>query len=136
MGAAAWPLGHPQVHQAHPDRREHRRIRLRTPRRADDRDRLLGHRPARRPRARRDHVEKPLSQLGTEWIDLCHVHAPDPETDVEETPSASTDLVHQSKIRYLGSSSYNAREIFEAQWTARERGLERFRTEQPPYSLL
>ena len=56
--------------------------------------------------------------------------------DVEETLGALSDLVHQGKVRYIGSSSYSASEIVEAQWAARERNLERFRTEQPPYSLL
>ena len=47
-----------------------------------------------------------------------------------------TDLVHQGKVRYIGSSSFSAGQIVEAQWSARERRLERFRTEQPPYSIL
>jgi aryl-alcohol dehydrogenase-like predicted oxidoreductase len=64
------------------------------------------------------------------------VHRPSPDTDVEETLGALTDLVRQGKVRYIGSSSYSCSEIVEAQWTARERHLERFRTEQPPYSLL
>jgi aryl-alcohol dehydrogenase-like predicted oxidoreductase len=64
------------------------------------------------------------------------VHRPDPETDVDETLGALTDLVQQGKVRYIGSSSYSGGQIVEAQWTARERGLQRFRTEQPPYSLL
>jgi aryl-alcohol dehydrogenase-like predicted oxidoreductase len=81
-------------------------------------------------------VESSLRRLGTDWIDLYQVHRPDPETDVEETLGALTDLVHQGKIRYLGSSSYSGSEIVEAQWKARELGLQRFRTEQPPYSLL
>jgi aryl-alcohol dehydrogenase-like predicted oxidoreductase len=99
----------------------------------------MGDDPNQRGGSRRwiiTEVERSLKRLGTDWIDLYQVHRPDPETDVEETLSALTDLVHQGKIRYLGSSSYNAGEIVEAQWTARERGLERFRTEQPPYSLL
>ena len=81
-------------------------------------------------------VENSLRRLGTDWIDLYQVHRPDPNTDVDETLGALTDLVHQGKIRYIGSSSYSSGEIVEAQWAARERRLERFRTEQPPYSLL
>ena len=64
------------------------------------------------------------------------MHRPDPDTDIDETLGALTDLVHQGKVRYIGSSSFSAGEIVEAQWTARERRFERFRTEQPPYSLL
>jgi aryl-alcohol dehydrogenase-like predicted oxidoreductase len=81
-------------------------------------------------------VEHSLKRLQTDHIDLYQVHRPDPAVDVEETLGALTDLVTQGKVRYIGSSSYSAGEIVEAQWTARERGLQRFRTEQPPYSLL
>jgi aryl-alcohol dehydrogenase-like predicted oxidoreductase len=81
-------------------------------------------------------VENSLRRLGTDWIDLYQVHRPDPHTDVEETLGALTDLVQQGKVRYVGSSSFSAGEIVEAQWVARDRRLERFRTEQPPYSLL
>src|SRR3954467_12627458 len=81
-------------------------------------------------------VENSLRRLGTDWIDLYQMHRPDPETDIDEALGALTDLVHQGKVRYIGSSSFSAGEIVEAQWVARERRLERFRTEQPPYSLL
>jgi aryl-alcohol dehydrogenase-like predicted oxidoreductase len=81
-------------------------------------------------------VENSLRRLGTDYIDLYQVHRPDPAVDVEETLGALTDLVHQGKVRYIGSSSYAGSQIVEAQWTSRERDLERFRTEQPPYSLL
>jgi aryl-alcohol dehydrogenase-like predicted oxidoreductase len=81
-------------------------------------------------------VENSLRRLGTDWIDLYQMHRPDPQTDIDETLGALTDLVRQGKVRYIGSSSLSAGEIVEAQWAARERRLERFRTEQPPYSLL
>jgi aryl-alcohol dehydrogenase-like predicted oxidoreductase len=81
-------------------------------------------------------VENSLRRLGTDWIDLYQMHRPDPAVDVDETLGALTDLVQQGKIRYVGSSSFSAGEIVEAQWTARERNLQRFCTEQPPYSLL
>jgi aryl-alcohol dehydrogenase-like predicted oxidoreductase len=81
-------------------------------------------------------VESSLRRLGTDWIDLYQIHRPDPQTDHEETLSALTDLVRAGKIRYFGSSTYPAHEIVEAQWVARTRGLHRFVTEQPPYSML
>jgi aryl-alcohol dehydrogenase-like predicted oxidoreductase len=81
-------------------------------------------------------VEDSLRRLGTDHIDLYQVHRPSPVTDMEETLSALTDLVGQGKVRYIGSSSYSGSQIVEAQWVARDRHLERFRTEQPPYSLL
>ena len=64
------------------------------------------------------------------------MHRPSPDTDVAETLGALSDLVHQGKVRYIGSSSYSGSQIVEAQWVARERHLERFVTEQPPYSIL
>jgi aryl-alcohol dehydrogenase-like predicted oxidoreductase len=81
-------------------------------------------------------VEDSLRRLGTDWIDVYQVHRPDPGTDVEETLSALTDLVRQGKVRYLGSSTFPASQIVEAQVAARDRNLERFVTEQPPYSIL
>src|SRR3954451_10582283 len=81
-------------------------------------------------------VEDSLRRLGTDYLDLYQVHRPSPDTDVEETLGALTDLVHQGKVRYLGSSSYSGSHIVEAQWASRERRLERFVTEQPPYSIL
>jgi aryl-alcohol dehydrogenase-like predicted oxidoreductase len=81
-------------------------------------------------------VEDSLRRLGTEYIDLYQVHRPDPAVDVEETLGALTDLVRQGKVLSIGHSTFPASQIVEAQWVARERRLERFRTEQPPYSLL
>ncbi len=81
-------------------------------------------------------VEDSLRRLDTDWIDLYQIHRPDPATDIEDTLGALTDLVHQGKIRYLGHSTFPATEIVEAQWAARDRNLQRFVCEQPPYSML
>src|SRR5271169_1159957 len=81
-------------------------------------------------------VENSLRRLKTDWIDLYQIHRPEIETDIEDTLSALTDLVRAGKVRYIGSSTFPASQIVEAQWVARERGLERFATEQPPYSLV
>ena len=81
-------------------------------------------------------VENSLRRLQTEWIDLYQVHRPERETDVEETLSALTDLQRQGKIRAFGSSTFPAHATVEAQWIAERRGLGRFVTEQPPYSIL
>src|SRR6266513_5179865 len=80
-------------------------------------------------------VENSLRRLGTDWIDLYQIHRPVPDTDIDETLGALTDLVRQGKVRYIGSSSFSAGQIVEAQWTARDRGRERFVCEQPPYSI-
>jgi aryl-alcohol dehydrogenase-like predicted oxidoreductase len=81
-------------------------------------------------------VEASLRRLKTDWIDLYQVHRWDPWTDHEETLGALSDLIAQGKVRYIGSSTYPAAQIVRAQWVARERGLQRFICEQPPYSLL
>jgi len=81
-------------------------------------------------------VEHSLRRLRTDHIDLYQIHHPDPGTDIEETLSALTDLVRSGKVRAIGSSNALASEIVEAQWVADRRGLQRLRTEQPPYSIL
>ena len=81
-------------------------------------------------------VENSLRRLQTDYIDLYQIHRPDPGTDIEETLSALSDLIHSGKVRAIGTSAMPASGIIEAQWIAERRGLERFRTEQPPYSIL
>jgi aryl-alcohol dehydrogenase-like predicted oxidoreductase len=81
-------------------------------------------------------VENSLRRLGTDWIDLYQIHRPEPNTDIDETLAALSDLVHAGKVRYVGSSTFPASAIVEAQWVAERRGRERFVCEQPPYSLL
>src|SRR3546814_605396 len=80
-------------------------------------------------------VEDSLRRLGTDWIDLYQVHRPDPATDIDETLGALSDLVRQGKVRAIGTSTFPAAELVEAQWVAERRGRERFATEQPPYSI-
>jgi aryl-alcohol dehydrogenase-like predicted oxidoreductase len=81
-------------------------------------------------------VEDSLRRLGTDHIDLYQVHRPEPGTDIDETLGALSDLVHQGKVRYLGSSTFPPAAVVEAQWAAERRQRERFVCEQPPYSIL
>ena len=81
-------------------------------------------------------VESSLRRLGVDHIDLYQVHHPEPGTDIEETLAALTDLIRAGKVRAIGHSNLPAAEIVEAQWAAERRGLARFRTEQPTYSIL
>jgi aryl-alcohol dehydrogenase-like predicted oxidoreductase len=81
-------------------------------------------------------VEASLRRLQTDYIDLYLIHRPAPDTDIEETLAALTDLMRAGKVRAIGSSTFPASEIVEAQWVAERRGLARFRVEQPPYSIL
>ena len=99
----------------------------------------MGEGPNRSGGSRRwimQEVENSLRRLGTDYIDLYQVHRPSPVMAVEETLGALSDLVSQGKVRYIGSSSYSGSQIVEAQVVARERHLQRFVTEQPPYSIL
>ncbi|MBA2625932.1 MAG: aldo/keto reductase [Acidimicrobiia bacterium] len=98
----------------------------------------MGSDPNQRGNSRRwivREVEDSLRRLRTDWIDLYQVHRPDAGTDVDETLGALSDLVHAGKVRVFGSSTFPAEQIVEAQWVAERRGRERFRCEQPPYSI-
>ncbi len=81
-------------------------------------------------------VEGSLKRLKTDYIDLYLLHRPDPETAIEETLSALSDLVRAGKVRAIGTSTFPASAIVEAQWVAEQRGLVRVRAEQQPYSIL
>jgi aryl-alcohol dehydrogenase-like predicted oxidoreductase len=99
----------------------------------------MGEDPNQRGSSRRwivREVENSLRRLGTDYLDLYQVHRYDPDTDLEVTLGALSDLVRAGKIRYIGHSTWPVSAIVEAQWTARDRGRERFTTEQPPYSML
>jgi aryl-alcohol dehydrogenase-like predicted oxidoreductase len=80
-------------------------------------------------------VENSLRRLRTDHIDLYQIHRPDPDTDLEETLGALTDLVAQGKVRYIGCSTFPASMIVESRWVSERRGLARFACEQPPYSI-
>ncbi|PKA44999.1 aldo/keto reductase (plasmid) [Rhizobium sullae] len=99
----------------------------------------MGDDPNRRGGSRRwvtQAVEDSLRRLQTDYIDLYQLHRPVPDTDIEETLSVLTDLMRAGKVRAIGASTFPASDIVEAQWVAERRGLARFRTEQPPYSIL
>lgn len=81
-------------------------------------------------------LDDSLRRLQTDYVDVYQVHRLDPDTDIEETLSALTDLLRAGKIRAFGSSNTPVSTIVEAQWVAERRALARFRTEQAPYSLL
>lgn len=81
-------------------------------------------------------VENSLRRLQTDYIDLYQLHRPDPGTDIEETLGVLTELIQEGKIRYIGSSTFQAWQMVEAQWVSDRRNLARFASEQPPYSML
>ncbi|MFF5052259.1 aldo/keto reductase [Micromonospora sp. NPDC000663] len=81
-------------------------------------------------------LDNSLRRLGVDHVDLYQIHRWDPRTSDEETLSALTDLQRAGKIRYFGSSTFPAYRIVQAEWTARDRHLSRYVTEQPSYSIL
>jgi aryl-alcohol dehydrogenase-like predicted oxidoreductase len=99
----------------------------------------MGSDPNRKGNSRRwirMEVENSLRRLQTDWIDLYQIHRPDATLDVDETLGVLSDLVREGKVRAIGSSTFPAEQIVEAQWVADRRNRERFRCEQPPYSIL
>jgi len=80
--------------------------------------------------------EAALRRLQTDYIDLYVTHRPDFDTPVEETLGALSDLVHQGKVRYIGSSTSPAWRTLESVKVSEAKGLERFISEQPPYNIL
>jgi aryl-alcohol dehydrogenase-like predicted oxidoreductase len=81
-------------------------------------------------------VESSLRRLRTDWIDLYQMHRPDEATPIDETLRALDDLVHEGKVRYLGSSNFAGWQVADAEWTARTRNLERFVSAQNEYNWL
>jgi aryl-alcohol dehydrogenase-like predicted oxidoreductase len=84
----------------------------------------------------RQAVEASLRRLQTDHIDLYQMHEPDPSTPIWETLSVLDDLVHEGKVRYIGSSNFSGWQISDAEWTARSHGWTRFTAAQNQYSLL
>src|SRR3954468_3228272 len=98
----------------------------------------MGDDPNQRGNSRRwifKAVDDSLRRLGTDWIDLYQAHRPDDTVDIDETLGALSDLIHAGKVRAIGSSTFPASQIVQAQWAAERRNRERFTCEQPPYSI-
>ena len=81
-------------------------------------------------------VENSLRRLGTDWIDLYQLHEPDPNTPIEETLAALTEIVAEGKVRYIGSSNFGGWQVIDADWTSRTSGFEAFISAQNEYSWL
>lgn len=81
-------------------------------------------------------VESSLRRLGTDWIDLYQLHAPDPETPIEETLAALDELVRAGKVRYIGHSNFAGWQLADAAWTAQTKNEVPFISAQNEYSLL
>jgi aryl-alcohol dehydrogenase-like predicted oxidoreductase len=98
----------------------------------------MGERPNQRGNSRlwiMREVENSLRRLRTDHIDLYQIHRPDPSIPLDETLGALTDLVRDGKVRYAGCSTFPSWMVVESHWVSERRGLDRFETEQPPYSI-
>jgi len=81
-------------------------------------------------------VEASLKRLKTDWIDLYQLHKPDPLTPIDETLRALDDLIRAGKVRYIGSSNLSAWRSTEAEFVARELGVNRFVSCQEEWNVL
>jgi len=81
-------------------------------------------------------VEASLRRLQTDYIDLYQMHEPDLGTPIEETLKALDDLIRTGKVRYIGTTNFDAWQICEALWVSRTQNLHSFITEQPLYNIL
>jgi aryl-alcohol dehydrogenase-like predicted oxidoreductase len=90
--------------------------------------------------AKRDYiaraVEDSLKRLGTDWIDLYQLHAPDHDTPIEETLRALDDLIKSGKVRHIGCSNFAAWDMVDSLWIAKELGTHAFISVQNEYSLV
>ena len=81
-------------------------------------------------------VEDSLRRLQTDYIDLYQSHRDDPETPIEETLSAYADLIKQGKVREIGASNFSAARLSESLKISTDKGLPRYQSLQPQYSLV
>ncbi len=80
--------------------------------------------------------EASLKRLQVDHVDLYQIHRPSSQVPIDETLRALDDLIKAGKVRYIGTSTFSAWQHTEALWVAKELGLNRFVSEQPPYHLL
>lgn len=82
-----------------------------------------------------ESIHASLKRLGTDYVDLYFCHRHDPDTPMEEVVRTMTDLVHQGKILYWGTSEWEASQIMQAYGVARQYGLIPPSMDQPQYNL-
>ena len=90
-------------------------------------------RKAPNPRTRRDTGSSSCPPTARHHL---KINYPAVDNVRRSTRGIGSDLIHSGKVRVVGTSAMPASDIIEAQWVAERRGLERFRTDQPPYSIL
>ncbi|RIK36255.1 MAG: aldo/keto reductase [Chloroflexi bacterium] len=83
-----------------------------------------------------EQCEASLRRLQTDYIDLYQLHRPQSDIPIDETLRALDDLIRAGKVRYIGTSTFEAWQVVESLWVAKELGLNRTVCEQPPYHIL
>lgn len=83
-----------------------------------------------------EQCEASLRRLQTDYIDLYQIHRPQSDIPIDETLRALDDLIRAGKVRYIGTSTFEAWQVVESLWVSKELGLNRFICEQPPYHIL
>jgi len=81
-------------------------------------------------------IDASLARLKTDYVDLYQCHRYDPETPLEETMRALSEVVTSGKARWIGFSEWAPEQIEAAMTLSKEAGLEKFVSSQPQYSLL
>ncbi|HVY17227.1 MAG TPA: aldo/keto reductase [Rhodopila sp.] len=81
-------------------------------------------------------VEDSLRRLQTDYIDLYQSHRDDPDTPIEETLTAYAGLIKAGKVREIGASNFSADRLAESLKISSEKGLPRYQSLQPLYSLV
>jgi aryl-alcohol dehydrogenase-like predicted oxidoreductase len=78
-------------------------------------------------------IDASLARLRTDHVDLYQCHRYDPDTPLEETMQALSEIVRAGKVRWIGFSEWSPEQI---QAAFDIPGVERFVSSQPQYSML
>ncbi len=83
-----------------------------------------------------ESIDRSLSNLGTDYVDIYFCHRPDPDTPILETARAMHTLIEQGKVLYWGTSEWEPTQIVEAVSICEKHNLHPPKAEQPQYSML
>jgi len=84
----------------------------------------------------RQVLDRSLSELGTDYVDIYMIHFPDPKTPIEDTLETMNDLVEEGKVRQIGCSNFDANQLTEALEAPKENGWAAFVCDQVHYSMV
>ncbi len=84
----------------------------------------------------RQAIDGSLQRFGLDYVDLVYCHRPDPETPIEETVGAMSEMIAAGKALYWGTSEWSAADIMAAWQIAERHHLHKPVVEQPQYNLL